>query len=167
MDFALAPALLALFALAAQDERADASSQDEGRQEDKAETIWEYIVLKYDADGDQRVSQAEYRRGEVHWTRLDKNEDGFLEQEEFTSTGRRGGRHGSGERGGPRGEGDARPTAPEAGEVAPDFELVVLPAQEKSEDGEKQSKVKSKAAFVKLSSLKGKQPVALIFGSYT
>jgi len=170
MHFAIAPALLALCTLGAQDE----TKKQDTTPEDRAETVWEYLVLKYDADEDGRVSQKEYTRGEEHWKRLDKNADGFLEGSEFVSEGRRGGgRRGAGGPGrrGPGGEGGApRPEAPKVGEVAPDFELVVLPPKKKDEvkkDDKAKTEATPKVELVKLSSFKNKKPVALIFGSYT
>ena len=163
MYFALAPALLALFVC---------GTEDGAGQEEKAETVWEYLVLKYDADKDGRVSKAEYTRGDEHWLRLDKNADGFLDASEFASEGRRGRRRGGRGSGG-RGEDRGRaPEAPKAGEQAPDFELVVLPATSmaptnKQGGNEQQDRGDRKAEFVKLSSFKGVKPVALIFGSYT
>lgn len=50
-------------------------------------------------------------------------------------------------------EGDAKLVIAEAGKVAPDFTLHVLE--------------KAKPKTFQLSSLKGKKPVALIFGAYT
>ena len=158
MNLALAPALFALCAFGPQDDAKQDSSP-----EDKAETVWEYLVLKYDSNGDARVSEEEYTRGAEHWKRLDKNADGFLDESEFASRGRRGGRRGAAGR---RGGGGPRSQAPKAGDKAPDFELVVLPTPKKEGDGKKAA-AKSKAEFVKLSSFKGKKPVALIFGSYT
>ncbi len=168
MHFTLAPALLALATLGAQDD----TKPKETSPEDRAETVWEYLILKYDTDKDGRVSKQEYTRGEDHWKRLDKNADGFLDTREFASEGRRrGGRRGGGGRREGGGEGRAaRPVAPKVGEVAPDFELVVLPAEKKSEAGTEQPvtpKAEPKVEFVKLSSFKNKRPVALIFGSYT
>ena len=157
--------------------------------------MWEYLVLKYDADKDGKVSEKEYTRGEERWKRLDKNGDGFVEKSEVQSArggrgegrrgrGERGERGGRGERGERGGRGRSRSVAPKVGDVAPDFELLVLPSEAPAEGKEKPlgkdakkkpakgAKSKSdKAAdepeFVKLSSFKDKRPVALIFGSYT
>jgi hypothetical protein len=153
---AVTPAFFALAVIAWCDD-----STPDSRPEDKAETVWEYIVLKYDSDGDQRVTRKEYTRDDEHWNRLDTNADGLLDEAEFASQVRSGERRGPGERGRRGDERGAGPEAPRAGEPAPDFELVVLPTP-----GETKRKP-SKAELVKLSSFRNDRPVALIFGSYT
>jgi hypothetical protein len=151
---ALAPALIALLVSAWCDD-----STLDSRPEDKAETVWEYIVLKYDADGDHSVSRKEYTRDDEHWNRLDTNADGMLDEAEFASRGRPGERRGPGS--GRGGERTPWPEAPRAGDTAPDFELVVLPPTNKA------AGKPPKAELVKLFSFRKKRPVALIFGSYT
>jgi hypothetical protein len=165
MHLVLASALLLLAASGVQED----ARQKESSQLDQAESVWEYLTLKYDANHDGRVSQKEYTRGEDRWKRLDKDADGFLVESEFASEGRRGGgrRGGGGDRRGPGG-GEARPKAPKVGEVAPDFNLLVLPAGKKdAEKKDDKTKAEPKVEFVKLSGFKNKKPVALIFGSYT
>lgn len=159
MTLALVPTLLALCAVAAPHDTKGTSAP-----EDKAETVWEYLVLKYDANEDGRVSQKEYTRGAEHWKRLDKDEDGFLDSKEFAKASGRGGRRGAGGRAGAAGP---KAVAPKVGAKAPDFELVVLPKKDAKSGDEKKAKKAAKAELVKLSSFQGKKPVALIFGSYT
>ncbi|KAA3608998.1 MAG: hypothetical protein DWQ01_10470 [Planctomycetota bacterium] len=110
------------------------------------ETAWQ-VLKKYDADGNGRITAKEYPRGEVRFLRLDGNGDGVLTEEDLALLGRRRPRMKGGENRRPR------PKAPKAGAIAPDFELPLLGAK--------------KPTQVKLSSFRGKKPVALIFGSYT
>ena len=120
-------------------------------------------VKEHDKNNDGKLNKDEFgnsRRGEFIIGMLDKDEDSMVSLAEFTTefdkaageagvikvtARRRGNRGGSG--------GRARPAdgAPKVGVVAPEIHLSY-------KDG------KSKA---KLSSFKGKKPVALIFGSYT
>ena len=114
----------------------------------------------FDGDRDGKTTKAEF---EGVFRKLDRNEDGKLTDNEITTAGgfRRPGSGGGRRRGGGGGDhsGGGRqqartpaPKLPKTGDVAPDFELPVLGKEKKS---------------VKLSSLAGKRPVALIFGSYT
>ena len=55
-----------------------------------------------------------------------------------------------------------------AGEMAPDFTLRVLEKEKPKPKGKQEQPAKAKKPKTfQLSSLRGKQPVALIFGSYT
>lgn len=138
------------------------SQESKDAPEDRAETVWEYLLIKYDKDADGKVTKKEYTRGDEHWKRLDKNGDGVLEATEFQSSRGRGDRRRPGGR-----DGEAeKPVAPKVGEKAPSFELLVLPKPVEPTDDKKTAK-DGKPEFVKLSSFKGKKPVALIFGSYT
>ena len=67
---------------------------------------------------------------------------------------------------------------PQAGEMAPDFDLPVVGSLKETKKGKKANKKSSKKSgqtgkkkkvgkTIRLSSFKGKKPVALIFGSYT
>jgi len=47
------------------------------------DTTWEYLVIKYDADGDGRVSAAEYKREGGRFDRLDRDRDGALTPADF------------------------------------------------------------------------------------
>jgi hypothetical protein len=104
--------------------------------------IWEFLQGKYDKNGDAKVSDAEYDRG------ADKN--GTLEVGELSAVFKALDKDAN--RTVARDEMGLRPVLPVAGDLAPDFELPTLGAAEK---------------LVKLSCLEGKEPVALIFGSYT
>lgn len=144
---------------------------------------WELLTREHDKNEDGKITRKEYSRDDVHWRRLDKNSDGVLLRDEIMGSsggrgrgGARGDRGGRGFGGGQRGErgGAGRGVAPKLGQVAPDFDLEILPPPTKKAplpSGKKKSKVgKTKAAkpkTVKLSSFKNKRPVALIFGSYT
>ena len=150
-----------------------ARSPDDGPTHDEVDpdavkTIWEYLARRYDADGDGRISMVEYRRGEAQFARLDKDKNGYIEEAD-TERGSRGRR-------GRRPPGDRkRVEPPQEGAVAPDFELELLYLPEKTaapaEGGAERDAPKKDASrepgTVELSSLKGKKPVALIFGSYT
>jgi hypothetical protein len=108
--------------------------------------LWAFVRARYDADEDGRIARSEYGRDEEHWSRLDKDGDGFVVAGEVAIAP-------SGPSGRPAGEpsfdeGDA----PQVGEWAPDFELEELGGNGKR---------------VHLASYRGKKPVALIFGSYT
>jgi hypothetical protein len=158
MNTALAPLTLLLSLIPALD-----TGDESPRPEDVAETVWEYLEIKYDADKDGRVSKAEYTRDEEHWKRLDKNADGFLDKAELRGTKSR-------DRSRDRSRGNKRAIAPKVGQKAPDFTLVVLPEKSAKDrpQQEKKEEQKSKAELVSLSAFaKKKRPVALIFGSYT
>ena len=135
---------------------------------------WTALCEKYDADGDGVITRAEYTRDEAHWKNLDVDGSGALDRKEFE--GRKWNR------------GDAkRPEPPKVGQLAPDFELELLPEPQKllpgepassagratpagpiSKGGKAEPDAKPKEPVrVRLSSFRGKRPVALIFGSYT
>lgn len=67
---------------------------------EEPETVWEYIAAKYDGDADGKVSMEEYDRGEEVYSRLDRNEDGLLSEDDFQSRDRGTGGGRSGRRGG-------------------------------------------------------------------
>ena len=109
--------------------------------DDEADSPFAYLVATYDADGDGRVTGAEYTRNAEQFAKWDADADGALTAEDFASAPGRV-------------PGDPRPKrAPLAleGRRAPDFTL-------SSPDG---------GETVTLSSFAGDRPVALIFGSYT
>ncbi len=148
----------------AQEPKKQEKPAKEAIEPDAAKTIWEYLSGRYDANGDGKISKEEYKRGSSQFARLDKDKNGFIEAADTKQQGRRGVGRG---RGGAR-----RPAvAPTEGTVAPDFELETLYPKkvEKTPANEPKSTVEKPATYesVKLSSLKGKKPVALIFGSYT
>ena len=122
--------------------------------QDEADSNWEYLAKKYDANSDGKISRKEYDRDDEHWQRLDADGDGFVTRSEVEADdGRRG-------RGRPNRE---RVDPPKVGVKAPNFDLERLPPPPKKGAKPKKQKVEK----VKLSSFKGKKPVALIFGSYT
>jgi Ca2+-binding EF-hand superfamily protein len=49
------------------------------------DTRWDYLLGKYDADGDGRIAAEEYDRGELAFTRLDQSGDGHLTEVDFAS----------------------------------------------------------------------------------
>ena len=112
------------------------------------EATWKFLQEKYDANKDKAISAEEYTRDQATFTRLDKDKDGALTEKDFASTGER--QRGGRDRG--EGGGRARGSAPEAGDVAPNFTLTFVG------DGKK---------TIKLSDYKGDKPVALVFGSCT
>ncbi len=98
---------------------------------------WDFVAKKYDANNDGKVTVKEYTRGADAFKALDKNSDGSITQDDWS-----GARRGQRDRG----------TAPQVGQIAPDFNLSHV------SDANKQAT---------LSSFAGKKPVALIFGSCT
>lgn len=157
---------------------------------DPPKDAWELLTREHDKNGDGKITRKEYTRDDEHWKRLDKNDDGVLLRDEIMGgsgergRGRGGARRGRGERGpgvGRRGDsrGGERGVAPKVGTVAPDFDLEVLPPATKDAPlplgklpkakSKKQAGTTKAAGLktIKLSSFKGKRPVALIFGSYT
>lgn len=124
------------------------------KQEEPAPDPWGLIAKEHDKNGDGKVTLREYSRGKERFERLDKDTDGKLTAADFVAgENRRDNRR--------RNRGRTRrdrilgraleARAPKLGDVAPGFSLKQL-------DGKKR---------VRLSSFKGKKPVALIFGSYT
>jgi hypothetical protein len=108
-----------------------------------SEQAFKFLVEKYDTDKNNEISKQEYARDAATFTRLDRNLDGVLTAADWqveSGNTRRGG----GDRN--------RSTAPQAGALAPDFELTLVSDAEKK---------------VKLSSFRDDKPVALIFGSCT
>lgn len=105
------------------------------------------LLAQYDADKDGKVQRTEYPRGDQPFANLDRNRDGVVDAADFAA---------------PTPPARARAAAPrraqqaaklpQVGDLAPDFDLPMLGM---------------KGATVKLSSLRGDRPVALVFGSYT
>lgn len=110
-----------------------------------AQDAFAKLLQQYDRNGDGKIQKAEYPRAEAGFTNLDRDGNGTIEAGDFTAPP-------------PRGKRTTAPMTekadqlPQPGDLAPDFELPML--------GMKDTKVK-------LSSLRGDRPVALIFGSYT
>ena len=163
---------------------------------DEAQSVWDYLAQKYDADDDGIITRAEYGRGADYFDRLDKNGDGQLTaaDTERGPAGARGGGRGGGGRGGARGggargggarTGEQASTAPTEGQRAPDFTIEVLqrpPAEaltaharavrEALARGESAPAappdVDDQPLTLRLSDYAVlERPVALIFGSYT
>jgi hypothetical protein len=133
-----------------------------------ASSIWEFLSEKYDADQDGRITRAEYGGDELHWARLDADGSGELTRSEIEA------------RRSPdlrkfKGKQKKGPVAPKVGTMAIDFELEVVrdaslighakPDAKPNAKGD--SEDPKKPETVRLSSLRGKRRVALIFGSYT
>lgn len=109
-------------------------------------TPWELLAGRYDRDRDGRITPQEYRRGKERFQRLGRNGDGVLTRTDWQAPGLRPGPGRAARRTLPD-------PAPRAGEPAPDFELPLLHGKE--------------GATLRLSSFRGRKPVALIFGSWT
>ncbi len=138
------------------------SQQDKPAQEeadpDKARSVWEYLTKRYDGNANGKITREEYTRSDEHFGRLDRDGNGVLEKADTKVRSQRKRRPG----------GRKRTEAPREGELAPGFALEELgKAQEKAEPKDDDHKRSKAPVLVKLGDLKGKRPVALIFGSYT
>ncbi len=102
------------------------------------------LLQQYDKNKDGKIQKDEYPRTAVAFANLDHDGNGVLDAADFAAPAKR-------PAGDPRGREDAD-KLPKVGSMAPDFELPMLGMKDTT---------------VKLSSLRGKQPVALIFGSWT
>ncbi len=100
------------------------------------------LVRQYDKNGDGKVQKGEYPRTAAAFANLDRDGNGVLDEKDVNAPARRAQRA-------PR---DKPTPAPKVGDLAPDFDLPMLGMKDTT---------------VKLSSFRGVQPVALIFGSYT
>lgn len=125
---------------------------------EEVDSIWEYLTGRYDRDEDQKISREEYTRSDDHFARLDRDGDGTIEK---TDVERKRGRGDRDKARGRRGE-RQRAVAPSEGDLAPDFALELLIPKKKGKTRESDETEK-----IRLSSFKGKKPVALVFGSYT
>jgi hypothetical protein len=134
-------------------------------QEPEPQSAWQLITEKYDADKDGKISRAEYSKDDKYFARLDADQNGFIEASDLKKLGRPKGFRGKTD--------DAKDklVIAEAGKMAPDFTLRVLEKAKPSSAKKPNKKVglddAVKPKTFQLSSLKGKKPVALIFGSYT
>ena len=105
------------------------------------------LLQQYDKNKDGKIQKDEYPRTAEAFANLDRDRNGVLDAEDFEPGPARARRD-------PRGPED-KAKLPQVGSIAPDFELPLLGSEGKE------------SKTVRLSSLRGKQPVALIFGSYT
>ena len=105
------------------------------------------LLQQYDKNKDGKIQKDEYPRTAEAFANLDRDRNDVLEAADFEAGFARGSRD-------PRGPED-KDKLPQVGSLAPDFELPLLGSEGK------------KRKTVKLSSLRGKRPVALIFGSYS
>jgi len=134
-------------------------------QEPEPKSAWQLLTDKYDADKDGKISRAEYSKDDKYFLRLDADKNGFIEASDLKKLGRPKGYRGE------TADKKDKVVIAEAGKVAPDFTLRVLekakpdPAKKTNKKLGLDDAVKPKT--FQLSSLKGKKPVALIFGSYT
>jgi hypothetical protein len=136
-----------------------------GPPEPDVPSVWNYLKGRHDKDGDGRITRAEYERDDAHFARLDADGNGVIERPDLE--GRTRGRPGYDE---------TRP--PGAGDEAPDFALEVLEPEADGigagqgflaggRSGKDEGSRSKEPERVRLSSFRGKRPVALIFGSYT
>ena len=134
--------MLALFIVSVTTDVSLAQQRRGGAQDD----VWTFLAGKYDTNNDGKLSKKEYDRGAETFARFDRNKDGVISAEDWSNE-HFSARNSRGSRG--RGR-IANSPAPEAGELAPEFNL---------------ANVNNPAESVRLSSFAGKKPVALIFGS--
>ena len=132
------------------------------QQEPAPKTAWEILAEKYDANGDGKISRAEYTKQDVdrYFPRLDFDKNGFIEPSDLKKLGRPENYQGE------KSKHTDKVKIAKADEMAPDFTLRVLEKEKPKDKKDAPAKAKKPETF-QLSSLRGKQPVALIFGSYT
>jgi len=108
-------------------------------------SAWDYLRTRYDADGDGRITRAEYSRQDAAFAHLDADRNGVITLEDFDKRWD----------GVPRVQGKGRnfvygQGGPMPGEPAPDIHLTTTGGEE-----------------LELAQFRGKKPVALVFGSFT
>lgn len=118
------------------------------RQPQDSAKVFAFLASSYDKDKDGRITRAEYPRTDAAFKNLDRDGDGVLTAADFTAA------RIAEQRAAPRRSllRDRPRHVPKVGDTAPDFELPMLGMKDQQ---------------VKLSDFAGKQPVVLIFGSYT
>ncbi|MDF1799753.1 MAG: hypothetical protein P1V81_11300 [Planctomycetota bacterium] len=171
----LTPAALALLALLPLAPVADEPPPPPA--EPPQATVWEFLVDKYDANEDGRITKKEYTGISERWKLLDLDGNGWIDEEEVESRGRVAK---------PRPD-KKKVTAPKVGRKAPTFELEVVtdpahlpeerpdgeeePGKDPKKDGKDAKDAKDakpkEPETIALADFRGKRPVALIFGSYT
>jgi len=135
-------------------------ARDEPIPKQPADSIWTFLIEKYDADADGVITRKEYSGDDEHWARLDVDGDGKLARAEVE------GRKNPNLRG-KQARGRKLPKAPKVGSHAPDFELEVVVDVSRLGHAKEAGDKPKKPETVRLSAFRGKRPVALIFGSYT
>lgn len=108
---------------------------------------WGYLQDKYDANGDDQLTEAEYSRGAEKFQRLDVNRDGVISPKDWEGGDSRTQFSRSRKK---RSRNSTNVAPPEKGDEAPGFKLAY---------------VNEPSKIVELASFKGSKPVALIFGS--
>ena len=138
------------------------ADETQRKQAPAPKTAWEILAEKYDANGDGKISREEYTKQDVdrYFPRLDADKNGFIEPADLKKLGRPKNYKGEKSK-----HTDKVPIA-KAGEGAHDFTLRVLEKKPVKPQPEGDKKAKKPKTF-QLASLRGKKPVALIFGSYT
>lgn len=138
---------ISAIALAAVDVAAQRGGRNRGG---GGQVTFKFLTKKYDRNRDREITWKEYKRDRTKFDKLDRDGDGKITKDDFAAANGRG--RGGRQRGGRQRGGEGAAKLSQAGDAAPDFELPLAKDTKKT---------------VKLSSFKDKQPVALIFGSYT
>lgn len=107
---------------------------------------WDYLQDKYDANGDDQLTEAEYSRGSEKFQRLDVNRDGVISPKDWEGNSRTQFSRSRQK----RSRNSTNVAPPLKGDEAPGFKLAYVNEPSKT---------------VELASFKGSKPVALIFGS--
>jgi hypothetical protein len=163
---------------------ADGRDGDKDLPDGDFDTVWEYLLDKYDADADGEISRKDYGGDDLHWERLDKDGDGKVVKSEG----------GIGVKFKTKAARSRKAEAPKLGAWAPKFELEIVVdvstlgeedhaeesdskregedanngGDEKADEKAKTDKLKkAEPKTISLESFRGDKPVALIFGSYT
>lgn len=108
---------------------------------------WDYLQDKYDANGDDQLTEAEYSRGAEKFQRLDTNRDGVISPKDWGGVNSRKPSSRSRQK---RSQNSSDVAPPAKGDKAPGFNLAYVNEPSKT---------------VELASFQGSKPVALIFGS--
>ncbi|NQU23303.1 MAG: EF-hand domain-containing protein [Candidatus Nealsonbacteria bacterium] len=135
------------------------------------------VLERHDKNDDGKVTREEWQGPEEIFTRMDEDKDGVITKKEFESRMQGGGGFGPG-RGRPGGSGTAKkiegpsivkgkPAGLDVGQYPPDFQLQPIEAYPKFREWLGDAAPKSADDKVKLSQLVGKQPILLLYGSYT